>query len=200
MPKITLYEFTPTRSKRVRWTLLETGLPFESRNDPTLFGSEELRKIHPLGKLPAAEIDGQPLFESAAISTHIADLAPEAGLISPSGTRDRALHDQWVSFALTEMEAWLWSSALNTFVLPEEERNQSVFEQNGRFFERGAAALDAALAGKEYLVGERFSVTDIVVGYTVNWGRQQGLIKDHANLNTYLDRLIAREYCTLGDG
>ena len=54
-----------------------------------------------------AVIDGRNLFESAAICTHIADRVPDADLIAKSGTFARAEHDQWVSFCLTEMEAWL---------------------------------------------------------------------------------------------
>ena len=62
----------------IGWTLLEAGLPYESvGNVAEIIGSEELKKIHPLGKLPAAVIDGRPLFESAAIATAIADLVPE---------------------------------------------------------------------------------------------------------------------------
>lgn len=55
-----------------------------------------------MGKVPAVVIDGEPLFEAAAICTYLAGLVPEKGLIAPSGTRERALHLQWVSFALTE--------------------------------------------------------------------------------------------------
>lgn len=67
MPDIKLYELGPTRSARCRWTLLEAGLEYESvGNDPGIIGSEELKRVHPLGKLPAAIIDGKPLFESAA--------------------------------------------------------------------------------------------------------------------------------------
>ena len=73
-PSIRLFELGPTRSSRVRWTLLEAGLDYESiGNSVEIFGSEELRAVHPLGKLPAAIIDGRPLFESAAIVTAIAD-------------------------------------------------------------------------------------------------------------------------------
>ncbi len=83
MPTITLYELGPTRSARVRWALLEAGLPFDSKgNSPDIIGSEELLELHPLGKLPAVQIDGQPLFESAAIVAAIADLAPEKKLIA----------------------------------------------------------------------------------------------------------------------
>lgn len=55
-----------------------------------------------MGKVPAVVIDGEPLFEAAAICTYLAGLVPEKGLIAPSGTREGALHLQWVSFALTE--------------------------------------------------------------------------------------------------
>ena len=83
MPIIKLYEHEPTRSARCRWTLKEAGLEYESiGNAPDIIGSEELKAVHPLGKVPAALIDGRPLFESAAICTAIADLVPERRLIA----------------------------------------------------------------------------------------------------------------------
>ena len=119
----------PTRSARCRWTLLEAGLEFESiGNAPEIIGSDALREAHPLGKLPAAVIDGRPLFESAAICTAIADMVPERGLIAEPGTWSRALHDQRVSFALTEMEAWLWSSELNDFILLDDQRVPEILD------------------------------------------------------------------------
>lgn len=42
-----------------------------------------------------------------------------------------------------------------------------------------------------------FSVTDILVSYTVNWGYDDGLIDDFPNLMAYLERLHEREHCTL---
>ena len=76
--RITLYELAPTRSARCRWTLLEAGLKFESVGGTLkIIHSEALCAVHPLGKLPAIVIDGPPLYESAAISTAIADLVPD---------------------------------------------------------------------------------------------------------------------------
>jgi glutathione S-transferase len=195
--RITLYEYGPTRSQRVRWALLEAGLEYESVEDRGLFHSEEVRKIHPMGKLPAALFDSKPLFESAAICTYVADLVPDKGLIAASGTWERALHDQWVAFGLTEMEAFLWHSARNQFVLPEEERLTAVFKQNTEAFSAAAAAMDQALADFDYLVANRFSVTDIIVGYTVNWARQAQLLEPFPNLEAYLARLFERPLCTL---
>ena len=129
---IALYEFAPTRSQRARWTLLELEVPFESISGRELIGSERLRAVHPLAKLPAMTDDGRPLFESAAISIWLADSHPEKGLIAAAGTWERALHDQWVAFALTELEAHLWSTFRNTVVYPEERRVAAISEQERR--------------------------------------------------------------------
>lgn len=198
MPPIILYEYGPSRSARCRWTLLESGLPFTSVDEgPSLVGSDRLKPFHPLKKVPAAEINGQPLFESAAICTAFADLVPEQGLVGPSGSRERALHDQWVSFTLSEMECWIWNTDMNTRVLPQEKRISEHLRQNGALFRRGARVMDQVLGESDYLVADRFSVTDIIASFTVQWGRSQGLIDGFGNLQAYLDRLSQREFCTL---
>jgi glutathione S-transferase len=194
---ITLYGFGPTRSARCRWTLLELGLPFAEIDDRALVGSERLRAFHPQAKLPAIEIDGEALFESAAICTHLADLVPEAGLIGSPGTRARALHEQWSCFVLSEMEAWLWSTAKHTTFYPEEKRVPAVVATNTEEFRNGAAVLERVLGETPFLVEGRFGVTDIVVGWAVNWGRRMGQLDGFDNLRAYLDRLFAREHCTL---
>lgn len=199
-PSIKLFELGPTRSARCRWTLLEAGLEYESiGNRPDIIGSEELREVHPLGKLPAAIIDGRPLFESAAISTAIADLVPDKDLVAKPGTWSRALHDQWVCFALTEMEPWVSSTELNSldFVLPKDQHVPAIIQQNSMMFRRSAAALEEVLGRTAYLVEGRFTVTDIIVGYTINFGHEQGLVSEFPNLMAYLKRLYQREHCTL---
>jgi hypothetical protein len=75
---------------------------------------------------------------------------------------------------MTEMEAWLWNSTVNTFVLPAEERVSAGLEQNVKMFKRAALVLDAYLARHDYLVVGRFTLTDIIVGWCVNSGRRQG--------------------------
>ena len=200
MATIKLYEFEPTRSSKPRWALLEAGLGYESMgNDPQVIGSEELLKLHPLGKLPAATIDGRPLFESSAIVTAIADLVPEKNLIAKPGTWERTLHDQWTSYALTELEMWAWGGMLNTldFLMPKEKQLPTVVPQKAELFRRGANGLEKALGESSYLIGDGFSVTDIIVGYALNLGRGMGFLdRELANVNAYLDRLLDREHCT----
>ena len=194
---ITLYEFTPSRSVRCRWTLLELDVDYESISRRDLFGSDELKKIHPLGKLPAAVIDGRPLIESAAICTTLADAYPDKGLIAKPGTWERAMHDQWVCFTLSELEAWLWHNSKHTFIYPEEQRIAAVIGPNGEEFKKGAAVVNDALQDAEYLVGGAFSVTDIIASFALNWGRRAGLTGGLDAVNAYLDRLYERPHCQL---
>ena len=200
MPEIELFELGPTRSARARWALLEAGLEFESiGNDVAIIGSDALKAVHPLGKLPAIRIDGRPLFESAAILTAIADLVPEKKLIAPPGSWSRNLHNQWTAFVLSELEAFTQSTEVNSidFIIPESEHVPGIIVQNGKFFRRGAAVLDDVLAASDYLVDDRFSVTDIYAGYAVNWGQEQELLDGFPNLIAYQERLFEREHCTL---
>ncbi len=192
---ITLYESGASRSARCRWTLLEAGISFESVARPNLARSDEVKALRPLGKLPVAIIDGRALFESAAICTYIADHAPGIDLIAKPVSWARGQHDQWTSFALTEMEAWLWNTAVNTFVLPEEQRVDAGFEQNAMMYGRSASGLNDVLLGQDFLVENRFTVTDIIVGWTVNWGRRQGLLDGLSGLQAYLERLFERPLC-----
>jgi len=194
---ITFFEYGPSRSKQVRWVLLELDLEYKSIEGLQILHTDELKKINPMGKVPAVLINGEPLFECAAICTYLADLVPEKGLIAPSGTRERALHMQWVSFNLSELEAYVWSNARNTFVLPEEQRITALFEQNKSAYVKAARVLDKVLADVDYLIGNQFSVTDILVGATLNWGNHLGLLEKTPHLQAYLARLKKRPHCTL---
>ena len=191
--EITLYEFGPTRSARVRWVLQELDLPFESISNATLPGSAEIEHIHPLRKLPAMLIDGEPMFESAAICTFLADAHPDKGLIPAAGTRQWALHEQWSYYCMTEIEPHSWSNFRNTFLYPEERRVPEIVEQNNFEMGRSLKALNSALEGKDYILGDQFQVTDIIVGYAVNGARRRRNFGDDLpNLLTWNHRLLER--------
>ncbi|WP_021032874.1 glutathione S-transferase family protein [Pseudoalteromonas rubra] len=197
---IKLFELGPTRSARVRWALLEAGLTFESvQNGVDIFKSTELLNIHPLGKLPAVLINGQPLFESAAIVTAIADLVPDKKLIAEPSSWLRNLHNQWVCFTLSELEPFVQSTEINSmdFVLPAEQHVREIVPQNNMLYKKAAAALEKHFSRHDYLVDDQFSATDIVLAYTLCWGQEQKLLDDFPNINEYMDRLYNREHCTL---
>ncbi len=192
---ITLYGVDFARSVRVRWTLQELDLPFKEINDGSLIGSDTLRAIHPQAKIPAIVIDGEPLFESAAICTYLCDLTPARQLLASAGTRARALHDQWVSFSQSEIEAYLWSNAKHSTFYAEAKRIPAVIERNNEEIANGLSVLNHALAEREFLIEGRFSVTDIIVGWTLNWARRQGRLEGFEHVGAYVARLLARDRC-----
>jgi glutathione S-transferase len=97
------------------------------------------------------------------------------------------------------MEPWVSSTELNSldFVLPKDQHVPAIIQQNSMMFRRSAAALEEVLGRTAYLVEGRFTVTDIIVGYTINFGHEQGLVSEFPNLMAYLKRLYQREHCTL---
>lgn len=191
-----LFGFSPTRTTRPIWTFAELGIDFEPVTEG-VFKHPELKNFHPLGRLPVLDVDGKGLFESAAICTYLADLHPEKGLISPSGTWERALHDQWTSFALTEMEAWVWSTFRSKNIVPDEEKVPEMYDYNRKAYRGSAPALEMALADSDYLINNKFSVTDIIVGWTCHFAERFGYNEDFDNINAYVARLMERPACAL---
>lgn len=83
------------------------------------------------------------------------------------------------------------------FVLPAEQHVREIVPQNNMLYKKAAAALEKHFSKHDYLVDDQFSVTDIVLAYTLCWGQEQKLLDDFQNINEYMDRLYNREHCTL---
>jgi glutathione S-transferase len=187
VPGIRLFHVPGTRSTRVLWLLEELGEPYELElMRPEERKSPEHLERHPLGRVPAIEEDGGYVFESAAICLHVADLHPEAGLIPPVGSHERALVYQWVLFAMTELETNLIESRSSTESDPERASSAAA-----RFLE-AAGVVEKALEGREYLVGDRFTVADLTVSGVLAFARRLEVLKDSPALDAYLARIAAR--------
>src|SRR5450432_328903 len=187
-----LYHQPRSRSTRVLWLAEEAGAPVDvvviAREEKS---SDEYRKMHPLGRSPAYVEDGGPVFESAALILHLADRHPEAGLIATPGSHERALQYQWSFFAMLELEAPLVDAARQVWKTSGEPDAAIVEAAIGRF-ENGVAVVEAALAGRDYLVGNSFSVADIVVCGVLTFARMSELAELPAGIVPYVDRLEAR--------
>ena len=182
-----LYHIPGSRSTRVLWMLEEAGAPFElTVIKPDDRHGDEHRKRHPLGKVPAAVTANGPLIESAALVLQIADANPQAGLIAPTDTHERALQYQWAFYSCTEIEPGYAEHYRNI------ETDPTRAAAGRERFRTAAAVIDKLLADRDYLVGGTFSVADVIVGSELQYGRQRELTDGLANVNAYLDRLEAR--------
>lgn len=190
---ITLYGNGASRWVRPYWTLQELGLPFEVKRVSVMKGenrSPEYLAVNPFGKLPALTDGDLTLFESAAICTYLADKHPEKGLIPAVGTRERALHDQWVSFAISELEQPLWRITRHSFAYPEAKRSPAEIALAREDFQKTASTFEPLV--NEVLVGSQFTVADILVTYALKWADMFGLLGEHKGLTAYMGRQMAR--------
>ena len=189
-----LYGLAPTRSLRAEWVLREVGADYEFITVRLGAGEQlkpEFLRLNPAAKLPVL-VDGDTVIpESAAIVFYLADKFPEKGLM-PSDLEARAAIYRWVMFTMTELEAPLWRISRNTFLYPEDQRQPSDIAIARREFTAMAAILDRHLEGREFIVGDRFSVADCVAAYAMDWADEDGLLADFPELRAYLARLYAR--------
>ena len=181
-----------SRSTRVLWLLEELGIPF----DLTVISREakqtpEYRALHPLGRAPVLEEEGGPVFESAALLLHIADQNLEAGLIAPLGSHERALQYQWCFFGMTDIEGALMDIARQVWQ-DAAEPDAGIIERATTRFVATANVIAGALGDDDYLVGNAFSVADIVIGSVLGFARSGELTELPVNVASYVDRLEAR--------
>jgi glutathione S-transferase len=179
------------RPPRVRWALEEAGAPYEyvvlTKDEGR---SDEHAARHPLKRVPALESDEGTLFESAALCLQIADLYPEAGLIPATTTHARGQVYQWSFFAMTELEPAVLRAYIEIHAtVPDPE---AVAKAEARLA-KIAAALAGALDGRDYLVDDRFTIADVVMGGVLHSARRLELMPDSPVLHAYLARLDGRE-------
>jgi glutathione S-transferase len=182
-----LYYSPQTRSGRTFWLLEEIGAPYDTTKlEGDSRRGDEHRQRHPLGRVPVIEEEGGYVFESGAIALHLADLHPEAGLIGPAGSHQRALAYQWAFFAVTELEPRSGQIRMNRESNPEAAAAAS--EQ----WRAAAQAVEDALGDGEYLIDGSFSVADVILGAVIAAGKRFDLLEGLPRVAAYIDRLESR--------
>ena len=98
---IIVHHLENSRSQRILWLLEELGLPYEvkryERNKQTMLAPPELKVIHPLGKSPVIEDDGQVVAETAAIVEYLVDKSGNLG--APQDRADALRYRFWLHYA-----------------------------------------------------------------------------------------------------
>jgi glutathione S-transferase len=152
--------------------------------------TDAYRTINPRGKVPALQTDSGVITESTAILPYIADLVPNAHLLPPSGTIERAKAQAWLSF---------FSSTLHVAM------NQAMFAPIGCDSETGreasTARVIAALADIEHhlegrdFVLDTFSVCDLYLLVFTTWRASPalaGALPEFPNLDRFQQAILAR--------
>lgn len=152
--------------KKVLWCCAELGLDFERIDAGMQFGvvnTPEYRRLNPNGLVPTIEEDGFVLWESHAIVRYLA-AKHGAGALWPNDLRQRADADRWMDWASASFAAAFRPVFWNLVRTPAEKRDLAAVEAGVRRCVELAGYVDAALAGRHYIAGERFTMGDIPLG------------------------------------
>jgi glutathione S-transferase len=193
MSKPRLYGIATSRALRAIWGAEETGIDYE--HVPTGYGAEaktpQYLAINPNGRVPTL-VDGElKLFESMAINLYLTKAYAPA--LYPANLADEARAWQWSVWAISEIEPLQMPIAIQKVFTPKEERDAKVIEASAAALQRPLRVLDAALAGRDWLIGEAFSVADLNVAAVMN---VMEIIRfdfsGHANVRRWADACYAR--------
>ncbi|WP_174297061.1 glutathione S-transferase family protein [Sphingomonas bacterium] len=184
---LTLYTNPMSRGRIARWMLEEVGAPY----DTVMLGYADTMKapdylaVNPMGKVPAIVHDGRVVTENAAICAYLADAFPDAGLSPP--VAERADYYRWMFFAAGPVEQAVVNRSLG--VQPTQQQERMVGYGT---FDRVVEVLEATIARREWIAGDRFSAADVVFGSQIIWGTQFDWLPRRDAFTAYAGRLTAR--------
>ncbi|MBO9514084.1 MAG: glutathione transferase GstA [Variovorax sp.] len=171
--------------------LREAGLAFEpvlaSTKSHKLQDGTDYYGINPLGYVPMLELDdGTRLREGPAIVQYIADLAPTKNLAPANGTLPRYRLQEWLTFIGTEIHKTF--SPLFNPNMPEEAK--AIFKAK---LQQRYEWLDGQLAGREFVMGEHFTVADGYLFTVTNWTKPMNIdLSGYPNVQAWHARIAAR--------
>ena len=186
-----LYYSPGTCSLSPHIVLREAGLAFEAVKAPTkthqLDDGTDYYTINPLGYVPMLELDdGTRLREGPAITQYLADLAPTKNLAPANGTLPRYRLQEWLTFIGTELHQKF--SPLFNPALGDDAKKVFRDRLASRF-----AWLNGELEGKQYLLGQNFSVADAYLFTVTNWAKPMAIdLTPYPKLLSWRERVAAR--------
>jgi glutathione S-transferase len=181
--------------QKVVWCADELGLAYERLDVGGKFGGNDTPEYlakNPNGYVPVIEEDGFVLYESNPIVRYLAARTPSSGLW-PEDLRERADADRWMEWQSNTFSPAQRDAFWQLVRTPADKRHAAAIEASRARSEKCAAILDAHLAKRRYLTGERFNAADIVVGCSVHRWLNLPLERvARPNLERYYAELKAR--------
>ncbi|MGH1419958.1 MAG: glutathione S-transferase family protein [Hyphomicrobiaceae bacterium] len=185
---ITLFHAPMSRSTTARWMLEEVGAEYQI--ETVAMGAKAHRSpkhltANSLGKVPTLDHDGTIVTEVAAICAYLADQFPAANLAPKVDSQERGTYYRWIFFTGSALEPALIDKAL------EREPGDKAMMPYGDF----DSAIDAtagAIAKGPFLLGEKFSAADVVLGAMLRWTMIFDICPKRPEFVDYVARLEER--------
>lgn len=189
---IKLHHLNRSRSLRILWLLEEIGTPYEfvvhERDAKTNLAPPALLALHPLGKSPMIEMDGDIIIESAAITEILcAKFAPQ--MIPEARTPAHIRHLEAMHFAegsaMTPVLLNLYVSKLGEAGAPLHPRIAS--ELDNHF-----AYMESILRPSGHFVMDTLSAADIMLSFPAQIAMRLERRAKYPKLAAFVDALAAR--------
>lgn len=183
-----LYWSPQTRSTRAIWMLEEAGVDYECERvdirSPQREDSAEFLDASPMGKVPAIADGDVRMAESAAICLYVADRYSPGTLAPAIDDPARGKFLYWLMYTPAVIEPAM-SEKFNGV---EPNRQRSGWGD----FELMIETLERGIAGRDWILGDRFTAADVMLGSSVVFMRMFDMLPDSASLSAYADRCLAR--------
>jgi glutathione S-transferase len=190
---IVVHHLNDSRSERVLWLLEELGLPYEvvryQRDAQTRLAPPELKAVHPLGKAPVVVDDGRTIAESGAILDYLIRRHGGGRLQPDPATPEYDAYMEWLQFAegsaMLPLMLALYVGRLGEAGAPLQPRIQSEIANHLGY-------INAALEGRDWLVGDSLTAADIELSFIGEIARAQGLLKTYPAIDAWVSRFQDR--------
>ena len=188
---ITLFWCPRTRASRVLWMLEELGEPFDVRlanvRDPDSL-DDDFRRASPMGKVPAIMDEAANgtvyMADSAPVCLYLADRYAQGRLAPAVDDPARGQFLYWMGFTPGAVEPAMMEKFIGFEVSPGScgWGNYEIVMQT----------LAQGVKEGPWVMGEQFTAADVLLGSSVNFMKQFGLLGEGSALEPYLERCLAR--------
>ncbi len=192
---IRLHHIPFSRSFRVLWLLEELGLKAELAHYSITDGSlraSEFKAISPVGRVPALEIDGITIYESAAIVEYLTETRPEHGLGRLAGDPERVQFLEWLGYAETQASILASLNMQHLFMGDPTPASPLVLKLEAARLTASLKALENKLSDQEWLLPSGFSAADTMMGFNLFSAPYYVHLERFPNILAYIERIKAR--------
>ncbi len=183
-----LYWSPRTRASRLVWMLEELQVPYDrvtiDIQDAAARADPEFRAASPMGKVPALEDGEVRMADSAAICIYLADKYPAAGLAPAIDHPTRGRYLYWMVFTPGVIEPAMSEKVAGAE--PNPHRN------GWGSFNLMVKTLEGGLSPGPWLLGDRFSAADVMVGSSAAFMKMFDLLPASKPIEGYVERCLAR--------
>ena len=168
MPSITLYGGRSGSSFRPHWMLAELGLSYETKDLDTKAGvhrTPAYLALNPTGQIPTLVHDGFVLTESAAMVHYLAEKY-DPKFFGPYSIEAHATSLRWQLFVLLNIDKNFTALCMKKWGRPLSAENEAAALAA---LDRFLPVFEGHLAGKDYVMGEAFTVADVVTRSSFNY-------------------------------